>query len=113
MAKNPIPTAYDIPDAHPKVRRRRNGTIFILAMIIVPLVVEGAALSYGQWCSITGRSIHVNTPVMDAVSSAFHETKCVFEDSFAPSFSRVFTEASVAIPFALVLMVCGMALLRR
>jgi hypothetical protein len=113
MAKTPISIAYEIPPARPKSRRWRIGTIFLLAAIIVPLVVEGAALSYGQWCSITGSSTRVSTPVMDTVANAFHETKSALEDLFSPSFTRVFREPAVALPVALVLIVCGMMLLRR
>jgi len=50
---------------------------------------------------------------MDAVSSAFDETKYALEDLVSPSVTRVFREPSVAIPVALVLIVCGMTLLRR
>jgi hypothetical protein len=85
----------------------------LLAIIIVPIVVESAALSYGQWCSITGRSTRVSTPIMDTVSNAFHETRSVVEDVFSPSFARVFREPGVAIPVALVLLGIGMTLLRR
>jgi hypothetical protein len=113
MAKSPISIAYDIPPARPRSSRWRIGTIFILAIVIVPLVVEGAALCYGQWCSITGSSTRVSTPVMDMVLNAFLETKYVLEDLLSPSFKRVFREPRVAIPVALVLIVCGMMLLRR
>ena len=50
---------------------------------------------------------------MDTVSNAFHETRSVVDDVFSPSFTRVFREPAVAIPVALVLIVCGMMLLRR
>jgi hypothetical protein len=114
MAKRPIPIAYDIAAAQPKSSRRRIGTILILAIVIlVPLVMDGAALCYGQWCSITGRSTRVSTPIIDTISSAFHDTKDALEDLLAPSFTRVFREPGVAIPIALVLIVCGATLLRR
>ena len=97
----------------PKSSRWRIGAIFVLAVVIVPLVVEGAMLTYGQWCSIMGRTTRVSTPVMDMVSNAFYETKDVVEEHFSPSFARVFSEPGMAIPVALVLIVCGMVLLRR
>jgi hypothetical protein len=113
MAKSSVSIAYDIPDARRKSKPWRIGAIIVLAVITVPLVVDGGALCYGQWCSITGSSVRVNTPVIDAFSNAFHDTTGVLEDLFAPSFSRVFTEPAVAIPVALVLIGCGMMLLRR
>jgi hypothetical protein len=113
MAKNPIPIAFDDITSRPKSSPWRIGTICVLAIIIVPIVVEGAALSYGQWCSITGRSNRVSTPIMDTVSNAFHETRSVVDDVFSPSFARVFREPGVAIPVALVLIVIGMTLMRR
>lgn len=113
MAKYSIPIAYDIPAGRPKSSRWRIGTICTLVVIIVPFAVESAALCYGQWRSITGSSTHVSTPVMDTFSNAFLETKYVFEDHFMASFARVFREPAVAIPVALVLIVCGMMLLRR
>jgi hypothetical protein len=113
MAKSPIPIAYEIPPARPKSSRSHIGVMLILAIIIVPIVVEGAALCYGQWCSITGRSTRVSTPIIDTVSSVFRDTKDTFEDLLSPSFTRVFREPGVAIPIALVLIVCGMMLLRR
>jgi hypothetical protein len=113
MAKSSISIAYDIPDARRRPKPWRIGAILVLAVITVPLVVEGGALCYGQWCSITGSSVRVSTPVMDAFSNAFHETKGALEDLLAPSVSRAFTEPAVAIPVALVLIVCGMMLLRR
>jgi hypothetical protein len=113
MAKNFIPIAYDIHAARPKSSRWRIGAIFVLAVIIVPVVVESAALCYGQWCSITGRSTRVSTPIIDTVSSVFHDTRDAFEDLLSPSVTRVFREPGMAIPVALVLIVCGMMLLRR
>jgi hypothetical protein len=113
MAKSPIPIAYEIPPARPKSSRSHIGTILILAIIIVPIVVEGAALCYGQWRSITGRSTRVSTPIIDTVSSVFHDTRDAFEDLLSPSVTRVFREPGMAIPVALVLIVCGMMLLRR
>jgi hypothetical protein len=113
MAKSPISIAYDIPPARPNSSRWRIGTIFALALIIVPVVVETSALCYGQWRSIMGSSTHVSTPVMDAVSNAFVETKYVFDDHFSVTLTRVFKEPGVAIPVALVLIGCGILLLRR
>jgi hypothetical protein len=113
MAKGPISIAYDIPSSRRRSSRWRIGAIFILAVIIVPIVVEGAALTYGQWCSITGRSTRISTPVLDTLSNAFHETKYVLDDHFSPTFARVFSVPAAAIPVALVLIVCGMFFLRR
>jgi hypothetical protein len=113
MAKNPIPIAYDEIMSRPKSSPWRIGLICLLAIIIVPIVVEGGALSYGQWCSITGRSNRVSTPILDTVSNAFHETRSVVEDVFSPSFARLFREPGVAIPVALVLIGIGMMLLKR
>jgi hypothetical protein len=113
MAKNPIQIAFDDITSRPKSSPRRIGMMCLLAIIIVPIVVESAALSYGQWCSITGRSTRVSTPIMDTVSNAFHETSSVVEDVFSPSFARVFREPGVAIPVALVLIGIGMMLMKR
>jgi hypothetical protein len=113
MAKNPIAIAHDVQPGQPKSSRWRTCTIFVLAVIVVPLVVEGGALCYGQWCSITGRSTPVSTPVMDTVSNVFHETKTVLADSFSPSVARVLNEPGIAIPVSLVLIGCGMMLLKR
>jgi hypothetical protein len=113
MAKNPIAIAHDVQSGRPKSSRWRNCTIFVLAVIIVPLVVEGGALWYGQWCSITGRSTRVSTPMMDTISNVFDETKTVLADSFSPSVARVFSEPGIAIPVSLVFIGCGMMLLKR
>ena len=113
MAKSPIPIAYEIRPARPKSSRSHIGAILILAIIIVPIVVEGAALCYGQWRSITGRSTRVSTPIIDTVSSVFHDTSYAFENLLSPSVARVFREPGMAIPVALVLIVCGMLLLKR
>jgi hypothetical protein len=113
MAKTSIAIAHDVQPGQPKSSRWRTCTFFVFAVIIVPLVVEGGALCYGQWCSITGRSTRVSTPVLDTFSNVFDETKTVLSDSFSPSVARVFNEPGIAIPVSLVLIGCGMMLLKR
>ncbi len=74
----------------PRVRNRADGELVrssSLAVVIVPLVVEGAMLTYGQWCEIMGsHDTCEHARSWTSVSNAFTRPQTSLRSTFRPSF---------------------------
>jgi hypothetical protein len=113
MFKQSIPIAHEIKPTPTK--SIRTWIIFIVGLgaILAPLVVEGTAICYAQWCEIMGKEIEARTPIIDSIAAALQSAHDLVADSLGPTFQSTIHNPNVALPVASVLLVVAMAMLRR
>jgi hypothetical protein len=113
MAKNTIPLA---PDLHPHRRRSRVpqiASIFVLAPIVTPLIVELVSLCHGQWREILGRPVTVRTPILDEIGERIETVREEIWYHVGSQFQRVPWNPKVVLPLIAAVMLVAMSMLRR
>jgi hypothetical protein len=112
MFKAQVSLAHDIRPTRPK--RTLRWTLFIMAGVLCcPLVLEAAVCCYGQWCEVIGKSVEVSTPITDTFVKGLGNVHEWLGEEIAPSFHRLFREPKLALPVSVMLIVIGIAMLRR
>jgi hypothetical protein len=111
MPKNPITLA---PDLRPDRRRKALPivSIFVLAPLIAPLVMEAAALCYAQWCTALGTQAEVRTPIIDSIQEGIESVRDDLWSVLSARFQRVPWSPKVVLPVAAVIMAVAMVMLR-
>jgi hypothetical protein len=113
MHRFPIPLAYETTGERPKSRFPRTIGVVVLAVVLAPLLVEGAVLCYGQWCEVMGNSNRVRTPLLDSVQENVQSANSSIWETVTHQFQRVPWNPKVVLPIAAVIMALAMAMLRR
>ena len=113
MFKQVVPIDHDV-----KPTRFRSSLPWIISIVAIgallaPLAAEGAASCYAQWCEIMGKSTEVKTPIIDSLGSGLEHARDLLSDSLGSAFQLTLRDPTVALPFAAVLLVVAMAMLRR
>ena len=112
MAKNLITLAPDLrPDRH-RSKVLPLASIFILAPLIAPMVMEVAALCHAQWCAALGASADVRTPILDSIQERIESVRDDLWSVLSARFQRVPWNPKVVLPLAAVIMAVGMVMLR-
>jgi hypothetical protein len=112
MAKNPITLAPDLRSDRPRRRVLPILSLFVVAPLLAPILVEVVALGYGQWCEILGTPTAVRTPTLDAIGErigAVHEEILYHVSS---RFQRVPWNPRIVLPLAVAVMALAMVMLR-
>jgi hypothetical protein len=112
MDKNPIPLAPDLTPEQRRLRFLPIASIFVLAPILVPLVLEAVALCNAQWCAILDRSTEVRTPMIDTISEHVDEVRGELWYSITSRFQRVPWNPKVVLPAIAIVMAVAMVMLR-
>ena len=112
MAKNPITLAPDLRPDRPRRKLLPILSIFVVAPLLVPIVMEAVALCYGQWCEMLGSPIAVRTPTLDAIGERVDAVREDFWYHVSSRFQRVPWNPRVVLPIAVTVMVLAMVMLR-
>jgi len=113
MSKNRIPLAHEIRPARSTSRRPRIVRILVVIVLVLPIVVEGAVLSYARWSEVMGRSTEVYTPITTAVTEGLQNARESLWDPIGTSLERSVRDPMIALPVAFVFLVLAMVMLRR
>ncbi len=113
MFKQAVPIDHNV-----KPTRLKSSLPWIICIItagvfLVPLAFEGATICYAQWCEITGKSVKVQTPIIDSIANGLQRTRDLLVDSFGLTVQRTINDPVVTLSFAALLLVLAMAVLRR
>jgi hypothetical protein len=87
-------------------------SIFVLAPLIAPLVMEAVGLCYAQWCTTFGTSAEVRTPIIDSIQEGIESVRDDLWSALSARFQRVPWNPKVVLPIAAVIMAVGMVMLR-
>jgi hypothetical protein len=112
MAKNTIPLAPSLKPDRPRSRVPQIVSIFVLAPLLTPLIVELVALCYGQWSEIFGRPVAVKTPILTAMGE---QVESIREDVWyhvGSRFQRVPWNPRVVLPIIALVMIVAVVMLR-
>ena len=112
MAKNTIPLAPDIRPDRPRSRLLPIASIFVIAPVLAPLVMEAVSLCYGQWCEILGTPVTVRTPILEAISERIESVRTELCYHVSSRFQRVPWNPKVVLPVIALIMVIAMLMLR-
>src|SRR5579883_285800 len=108
MPKNPITLA---PDLRPNRRRSKVlpiASIFVVAPLLIPLLLETAALCYGQWCMVFGTSAPPRTPMLDSIHERIESARDELWSAASARFQRVPWNPKVVLTIAAVITTLGM-----
>jgi hypothetical protein len=111
MHKFPIPIAHD-PPAPKQTRLRRAAAMIVLGLGVAPLLGEGAAMCYTQWCQVVGKNASAQTPVFDSLNNGINAAHQSFWDALTPLFRRLPWNPRIVFAVAIIAMVLGMMMLR-
>jgi hypothetical protein len=112
MSKNTLPLA---PDLHPDRRRSRIpqiASIFVLAPVLTPLIVELVSLCHGQWSEILGNPVTVRTPILNAMGERIASVREDLWCYVGSRFQRVPWNPKVVLPLIALVMIVAMKMLR-
>jgi hypothetical protein len=112
MPKNPVSLA---PDLRPNGRRSKVvpiASIFVIAPLLAPLILEAGALCYAQWCAALGTSAQVRTPIIDTIQEGIETVRNDLWSALSARFQRVPWSPTVVLPVAAVIMAVAMVMLR-
>ena len=112
MVKNPITLA---PDLRPDRRTSKVlpiASIFVLAPLLAPLILEAAALCHAQWYAAFGAPERVRTPILDSIAEGIESVRDDLWSAISARFQRVPWNPKVVLPIAAVIMAVAMKMLR-
>jgi hypothetical protein len=113
MHKFPIPIAHDPPPSQAGWRLLRSSAIFILGIALAPMLAEGCAICYAQWCQVLGNNAEARTPVLDSLHDGLESAKGSFCDAISPYFQRLPWSPKLVLSVGVILMILGMLMLKR
>ena len=112
MAKNTLPLAPDLRPDRPRSRLLPIASIFVLAPVLAPLLMEAVSLCYGQWCEILGTPVTVRTPILNAIIDRIESVREDLWYKVSSRFQRVPWNPRVVLPIIALVMVVAMVMLR-
>ncbi len=112
MAKNTIPLAPNIQPDRPKYRMLPIASIFVMAPVLAPLIMEAVSLCYGQWSEILGQPVTIRTPILDALSERIESVREDLWYHVSSRFQRVPWNPKVVLPVIALVMVVAIVMLR-
>ncbi len=113
MFKQAIPIDHDVKPTRFTSRLPWIISIVAVGAVLAPLAAEGAASCYAQWCEIMGKSTEVKTPIIDSIASGLEHARDLLADSLGSAFEVTLRDPAVALPFAAVLLVLAMSMMKR
>ena len=112
MAKNPIVLAPDLTPDRRKSKMLPIASIFVLAPLLAPVIMETVSICHGQWCEVMGRSVTVRTPFLDSIGEQIEEVREVCWYHLLSRFQRVPWNPKVVLPVMAVIMALAMFMMR-
>ena len=112
MVKNPITLAPDIRPDRPRRKVLPIISIFVVAPLLVPIIMDVLALGYGQWCEMLGIPASVRTPTLDMIGERIGAIRDECWYHISSRFQRVPWNPRVVLPIAVAVMVVAMVMLR-
>jgi hypothetical protein len=113
MPKMPIPTTPSVPN-DPRPRRLPRGLWnCILAAVLAPILWEGTAVCYSQWCEVMGYPREVHTPILETAHQILESTQASLRESIELQFQEAYVDPKIVLLFAGVLVVLAMMMLKR
>ena len=112
MSKNPIPLAPDVRPDRPRRKVLPILSIFVVAPLLAPIIMDTLALCYGQWCEVLGSRTNVRTPTLDAIGDRVDAVREDLWYHVSSRFQRVPWNPRVVLPIAVTVMVLAMMMLR-
>jgi hypothetical protein len=112
MAKNPILLTVDLRPERRRSKVLPIASIFVLASLLTPLVIEVVALCHAQWCEVLGTSVTARTPTLDSIGDRIQEVREECWSCISSRFQRVPWNPRVVLPVLVVVMALGMVMLR-
>jgi hypothetical protein len=112
MIKNPLTLA---PDIRPDRTRRKVLpiiSIFVVAPMLVPILMDVVAIGYGQWCAMMDIPSAVRTPTLDAIGERVEAVREECWYHISSRFQRVPWNPRVVMPIAVAVMIVAMVMLR-
>jgi hypothetical protein len=112
MAKTFITLAPDLKPDRPRRKVLPILSLFIVASLLAPIIIEGAALCCGQWREMLGSPTEVRTPTLDAIGE---QIGAIGEDlgyHLSSRFHRVPWNPRVVLAVALAVMFLAIVMLR-
>jgi hypothetical protein len=109
MFKQSIILAHEIPPTPSRSTRAQIVSVIAVIVFLAPLAWAGATICYSQWCQVMGGSTEVPTPVIDSIAAGLRDSRDWLADSIGPAIQDPY----VALPVASLLLILGMAMLRR
>src|SRR2546421_526702 len=112
MSKNPLPLAPDLRPNRRKSKLLPIASIFVMAPLLAPLVMETVALCHAQWCELLSTSATVRTPYLDSMGERIQSVRQDLWDRIGSRFQRVPWNPKVVVPILVVVMALAMVILR-
>jgi hypothetical protein len=112
MAKNTLPLAPDLKPDRPRSKVLPIASIFVLAPLLTPLIIELVWLCYGQWREILGRPVSIQTPILSAMGEGIESVRQDIWYHISSRFQRVPWNPKVVVPIIALVMVVAMLMLR-
>jgi hypothetical protein len=112
MSKNPIMLAPDIRPDRPRRKVLPIISIFVVAPLLAPIIMDAVALCYGRWCELLGTPAAVRTPTLDAISERIGTIREECWYHVSSRFQRVPWNPRIVLPVAVAVMVLAMVMLR-
>ncbi len=112
MVKNPITLAPDIRPDRPRRRVLPIISIFVVAPLLAPVIMDVVALCYGQWCEMLGTPVDVRTPTLDAIGERVDAVREDLWYHVSSRFQRVPWNPRIVLPIAVAVMLLAMVMLR-
>jgi hypothetical protein len=112
MYKFPIPIAHDIRPVPSRWRLLRSSAIVLLGISLAPLISEGSAICYAQWCQVLGRNAEAKTPLLDSLHEGLESGHRSFWAAISPYFQRLPWSPKLVLFVGVILMILGMLMLK-
>ena len=112
MRKFTIDLAGVAPPGHAKFRPWRIASMFLIAVIFIPLAVECGRLCHAQWSTILGNSSDVPTPILNWTHESFLIIRQDLRNSMAPLWSQIPSAPKSVLILGAVTIALGILVLR-
>jgi hypothetical protein len=112
VSKQLITLAPDIRPDRPRRRILPILSLFVAAPLLAPIIIDAAALCYGQWREMLGTPVPVCTPTLDAIGERVEEIREDVWYHLSSRFQRVPWNPRVVLPVAVLVMLLAMVMLR-
>ena len=112
MHKFPIPIAHDTPAARSRSRLLHSSGIVVLGLSLAPLIYEGCAICYAQWCQVLGRNAVATTPVIDVLQGELESGHRSIWGVITPHFQRLPWNPKLVLLVGVIFMIIGMMMLK-
>ncbi len=112
MYKHSLSVNAVMPGEPRRSKAPRKLWFAIIALLLAPIVVEGAAIWYGQWREALGRPGEVHAPILYAAWDHFQAASTSLWSTGEFWLSECSSQPTIVLPIAGVLLALGIALLK-